>query len=214
MDNIFRSQQPTDMPLTQLFEQIKKVGDSLLFSGYAILSKDLSEYLAARGHTGMGIDTFRNAVNEALQRDRQYFSTFWPEAFANLYTLKDIPNRIAEEAEKGEFKLPQVMTEEGMNDVEKANNPIMQDWTRFLGWAFFREYSYALRDTITEVQDQTISATEEDSDLIPEVVLAEQLLDSDAIPNERSWYPLVIYLSVLLFRTDFATVPETEPVLV
>lgn len=169
----------------------------MLFAGFAILFKDMAEFLAAKGYEDGSVEAFRMAFNNALERERFYLRAFFPEALANLSALAGIPHGITEKAERENFHIERLCEKE-----------LVKEWNRFLGWAFFREYSFVLRENITgaladDVPDEGQNTQEK------VVELAGKLIGT-AAPDEYYWYPLILFLSLLLYRTDFSTVPEAN----
>ena len=166
---------------------------SLQYVGFAVMYKDLIEYLAARAIAGPAVTTLRNAYNTALNVDYLYLAEFHPKGYANL-SATDLPNGLTEHVAAGNSDLP-----------ELRDDGLALKLSPFFGWAFFREYSKDLKGPITASYGEAGLPGVFDDRETGAVDLAEKLL-SKTIPNEYYWYPVVLYVCILLYKTDFKTV--------
>ena len=163
--------------LRDIYHQVRKEGAGQHFAGFAILCKDLAEFLAARGYDNEGIRLFRDAYNRALEADRFYWEAFFPDALANLPGIEHMPHGLVNNANNGKFDLKPITKEK-----------ICTEWTRFLGWAFFREWSMAIQDYVKEALEEDIP--DEFQSKKEEVIeLARRLLGL-AVGQELFWYPM------------------------
>jgi len=181
--------------LEKLYQQLGNLDTRVLYAGFAVMYKDLIEYLAARAVSAPAVTIFRNAYNTALKVDYHYLAEFYPNGYANLSST-DLPSGLTEQAVAGKMDL---------NELTSPN--LVDKMFSFFGWAFFREYSKDLKNAIVEAYGEKGLPDVFDDRKTGAVNLAEKLLGK-AIPNEFYWYPVTLYLCILLFKTDFKTVSQ------
>jgi len=179
--------------LKTLFGQVGSLETSLLYTGFAILCKDLIEYLAARGITAAAVETFRGAYNKALSLDYLYLSEFHPLAYASLSAAKlpsDLTGHVASE---------------NMDLTKLQDKTLVTKLAPLIGWLIFREYSSAIKGPIKDSFGESgLPDVYEDREA-GAIDLAEKLL-SKPIPNEYYWFPVTLYLCILLYKTDFKSI--------
>lgn len=188
--------------LRELYEVTKDLDIELLLAGLTILAKDAADYINAAALEGEQIELFRRAFLQMMNEDRYY----WSALGGHLYeSLKDVgmPHGMTKAASVCRF---QVM-------VELKDAKINQEWTRAPGWKFFKIFSAMLKSLILDGMTLDKFKT----------LLCEPLEDKDPIDYDLEliarlgkpkphgscfWYPLMLYMVILLKLTDFITLAE------
>ena len=174
------------------------VPTSLQYTGFAIMCKDLIEYLAARGDQNPAVDTFRSAYNTALNTDAVYLCEFHPKAYAGLNGT-GLPSGLTERIAMENLSVP---------ELQDPN--LVTQLSPLIGWIIFREYSKALGPKVLEYYGEAGVPSVYDDRKVGAVNLAVNLFSKSVIPNEYYWYAVTIYLCILLYKTDFKTMPDKK----
>lgn len=197
--------------LERMYRQVTELERGLLLSGLTILAKDTTSYLTANGVDNEMAEGFRLAYLDMLRQNRYYWEQFGPYLYLPLNEA-GLPDGFASGAANCKADL-QPLTE---CDLET-------EWLRAPGWHFFQTYSGQrrndiLRDiTLAELKaafcegrnpyerEATESCIRESSDPYKPIAgVVERLTESDRQWN-AFWYPVMLYLALLLQRTNFTT---------
>lgn len=187
-----------------MYQKVCDFGMCKHFQIFGYLCKDLMDYLTNRGYADVATDTFRLAFIRAMGRDRFYWENCcaivlgdpcqleMPTGFAQLAVnqcwseifcdLQDLKPCDCKNQEEGPPTLP-----------------------AYLGWCFFREYAPSFASFLNGYE---IDEAQPKKDKI--LALADHLL-GNAVPDKFYWYPVILYVSILLCASDFELIPaETE----
>ncbi|MCW5599984.1 hypothetical protein [Nitrosomonas sp.] len=197
--------------LERMYSQVKDLELGLLLSGLTILVKDTEIYLTSYGLDNVMAEGFRLAYLEMLSDNRYYWEKFGP----NLYLpLKEagLPEGFASGAAKCEADLGP------LTDVGLEN-----EWLRAPGWHFLQTYSGQRKnDILRDITLEDLKAAfcegrnpyKRDSNGVCDQKEANpyksiegvvrQLIGTDQEWSEF-WYPVMLYLVLLLQKTNFTT---------
>ena len=197
--------------LKPMYRQVKDLDLGPLLSGLTILAKDTATYLTVHGVNNEIGEGFRLAYLGMLSDDRYY----WEQFGRNLY----LPLK--------EAGLPEGFAS-GANNRRADLGPLVDssreiEWLRAPGWHFLKTYSGQRKNDI--LRDITLGdltaafcegrdpykresngvADQEDTNPYKPIEgLVGRLIESD---QEWSgfWYPVMLYLALLLHKTNFET---------
>lgn len=202
--------QNTDV-LKAMYRQVRDLDEGRLLSGLTILVKDTGIYLTAYGLDNAVAEGFRLAYLGMLSDDRYYWEHFGP----NLY----LPLK--------EAGLPEGFAS-GANNCRAELGPLIDasretEWLRAPGWHFLKTYSGQRKNDILRnitLEDLKAAFCEgrnpykrENSDgcdpkdtnpYKPIEGVVGRLIGSDQEWG-GFWYPVMLYLALLLQKTDFRT---------
>ncbi len=189
--------------LKKIYHQVKDLKTELMLSGMTVLIKDTADFINSNGFKDEAIDTFREAYLATLNHDRFYWEQFGPGLYM---TLPDagLPSGIVKEAFKGNFDLEPL-----------KNENIVSAWTQFAGYYFFKIYSLKVKDIILKgsglEQEKTkvFECKEPEEHVFP---LIDKLSKQSSF-GPGFWYPLMLYISLLLIRSRFVTLEENHEAL-
>lgn len=188
--------------LREQYETTHKLDVKFLLAGLTILAKDAADYINVAALEGEQIGLFRRAFLQMMNEDRYYWSLVGPELYENLRDT-GMPHGIARAASVCNFK--------PMADLQKP--ALDREWIRAPGWKFFKIFSTLLKNLILD--GMTLDKFK--------AQLCEPLEDKDPIDNDLEliarlakpkphgscfWYPLMLYMVILLKYTDFTTLEE------
>lgn len=185
--------------LKAMYEQVKDLKLGLLLAGFTVLVKDTESYANANGLNDAASETLRGAFLDMLNYDRYYWETFGPGLFLALLDA-GLPYGIAKAASQCNFDLGK-LTEPG----------IEHEWTRAPGWHCFNTYSSQIKDDILRDTDlETLKGTfwNAKEPYEPFAALTEKLARTSRF-GPGFWYPLMLYLTVLIVKTDFRTLADS-----
>lgn len=197
--------------LKPMYRQVKDLDLGPLLSGLTILAKDTATYLTAHGVNNEMGEGFRLAYLGMLSDDRYY----WEQFGRNLY----LPLK--------EAGLPEGFAS-GANNCRADLGPLVDssreiEWLRAPGWHFLKTYSGQRKNDI--LRDITLGdltaafckgrnpykresngvADQEDTNPYKPIEgLVGRLIGSDQEWG-GFWYPVMLYLALLLHKTDFET---------
>jgi hypothetical protein len=187
----------TEKHLKTLFSQVKGIDIRQALAGLTILMKDTAEFLTAKGYRDPATASFRVVFLDTLNEDRFYWESFGPALYASL-TDNQLPHGVVDQANRGQFDV---------TPVTKANN-IFHEWTHFVGWCFFKKFSQKHGSAAIGEQglakDKQMLCTETEENVVK---VAQRLLDKE-FTDKGYWFPLVIFLALLIVRTKFETIAE------
>lgn len=210
LDMKIQHTQHTDR-LEQLYHQVKDLELGLLLSGLTILVKDTEIYLTAYGLDNAMAEGFRLTYLGMLSDNRYYWEQFSP----NLYLpLKEagLPEGFASDAAKCKA------------DLEPLTYGVLEtEWLRAPGWHFLKTYSgqrkndilrditlVDLKAAFCEGRNPYKRDSNGDSDqkctspFKPIEGLVGRLIGTEQKWSEF-WYPVMLYLALLLHKTNFST---------
>lgn len=197
--------------LKPMYRQVKDLDLGPLLSGLTILAKDTATYLTVHGVNNEIGEGFRLAYLGMLSDDRYY----WEQFGRNLY----LPLK--------EAGLPEGFAS-GANNRRADLGPLVDssreiEWLRAPGWHFLKTYSGQRKNDI--LRDITLGdltaafckgrnpykresngvADQEDTNPYKPIEgLVGRLIGSDQEWG-GFWYPVMLYLALLLHKTDFET---------
>lgn len=197
--------------LERMYSQVKDLELGLLLSGLTILVKDTEIYLTAYGLDNAMAEGFRLDYLSMLSDNRYYWEKFGP----NLYLpLKEagLPEGFASSAAKCKADLGPL-----------TDFSLETEWLRASGWHFLKTYSGQRKnDILRDITLEDLKAAfcegrnpyKRDSNGVcdqkdtnpykPIEGLVGRLIGSDQEWSEF-WYPVMLYLALLLHKTNFTT---------
>lgn len=200
----------------------------LLLSGLTVLVKDTMDYINAQGFQGPVIEEFRQSYLEMMNHDRYYWQIFGPDLYKELAEAHPVlPHNIVKATNECKFDI-ELLTKKGN---------VQRNWTRALGWFFFNRYAVQVRSKLLGSSDleqlkkkiaianscdedgkeleakagkaKKAEAKDADKDGLEDCVVEIVGRLSKADPYLQGFfYPVMLYLTVLLLCTDF--VPFNE----
>ncbi len=197
--------------LKLMYRQVKTLELGPLLWGLTILAKDTATYLTVHGINNEVGEGFRLAYLDMLSDNRYYWENFGPKLYLPLGEAF-LPEGFASAASNCNWDLQPLL--EGDLDHE---------WLRAPGWHFLKIYSGQrkndiLRDiTLGELRAafcngrnpykreiHGVAAQEDANPYTPIEGLVGRLIGSDQEWG-GFWYPVMLYLALLLHKTDFET---------
>jgi len=197
--------------LEQMYSQVKDLESGLLFSGLTILAKDTAIFLTAHGIADEMAEGFRLAYLNMLRDNRYYWERFGPKLYLPLKDA-ELPEGFASGAAKCKADLQPL-----------TNCDLETEWLRAPGWYFFKTYTDQRRNDILrgitleelkaafcegkdpyERKAKDSSIREAKDPYKPIAGMVERLVGTDRLWQEF-WYPVMLYLVLLLQRTNFTT---------
>ena len=195
--------------LEVMFRQVRDLELGLLLSGLTILVKDTATFLTAYGIDDVMAEGFRFAYLDMLSDNRYYWDKFGPKLYL---PLKDagLPDGLVSGAVKCKADL------RPLTDYD-----LETEWLRAPGWHFLRTYSRQrendiLRDiTLEELKDafceekdpyereQKDACTSKTSDPYKPIEGLVKRLSGTDHESKKFWYPVMLYLALLLHKTNF-----------
>ena len=212
--------------LERRYKRIQKLDLGLLLSGLTILVKDTAYYLNSQGVDGKVAEGFRHAHLDMLNHDRYYWEKFGGLLYQPLAKYLD---DFADETEKncGCKK-----------ELKPLNHPDWEkEWLRAPGWYFLKAYSMQRREDILRdisLEDLKTAFCKGENPYVKPAPAEIYLQGDEAkrikkacdpfvtveavlkrlIGTERHvknfWSPVMLYLVVLLQKTNFITLEEAE----
>lgn len=197
--------------LKPMYRQVKDLDLGPLLSGLTILAKDTATYLTAHGVNNEKGEAFRLACLEMLSDNRYYWMRFGPKLYLPLGEAR-LPEGFASGASKCTWDLQRLME----CDLD-------HEWLRAPGWYFLKTYSGQRKNDI--LRDITLddlkaafcegrnpykresngaSDQKDTNPYKPIEGLVGRLIGSDQ-EWSRFWYPVMLYLALLLHKTEFET---------
>lgn len=184
--------------LFKLYKQIRPLEINFLLSGLAVTAKDLLEYLVDKSYNDANINTFRLAWIAGVDPDRFYWEQLCPEVFTSLDDAK-LPSGFTETIAKGEWA--------GICDT--FNKPeIDREWARYIGWSFFKQYSTALKSAVNSATADPAWQQANDSD--SRILFLANTLLGKTESKALHWALLLLFVSMLLVKTNFSTLANKE----
>ena len=207
--------------LELMYQQVKDLEVGLLLSGLTILVKGTATYLTTHGIDNEMAEQFRLAHLAMLNNNRYYQEKFYPDLYKPLKTTK-LPYGSEEIVPKaGQCKADlRLLTDCALEDEE---------WLRAPGWHFFQTYSGQRKSNIlrgitlekleeafcegedpyeTKSEDSCKKEVEDNNPYKPVEAVIKRLVESDQQWN-KFWYPVMLYLVVLIQKTNFETLEDT-----
>jgi len=197
--------------LKPMYRQVKDLDLGPLLAGLTILVKDTATYLTANGVNNEMAEGFRLAYLEMLNENRYYWERFAPKLYLPLAEAR-LPEGFPSGASNCNWDLQRLL--EGDLDHE---------WLRVPGWHFLKIYSgqrktdilrnITLKDLIAAFcngknpykrESNDVNDKEDTNPYKPIEGLVGQLIGRDQ-EWVRFWYPVMLYLALLLHKTDFET---------
>lgn len=197
--------------LERMYSHVKDLELGLLLSGLTILVKDTAIYLTAQGIDDEMAEGFRLAYLDMLSDNRFYWERFGSQLYLPLEDA-ELPEGFAGDAAKCKVDL---------GPLTKSDLEI--EWLRAPGWHFLQTYSGQrkndiLRDiTLGELKaafcegrdpykreaDDSCNRVDKNN-YKPIAGLVARLAETDQQWREY-WYPVMLYLALLLYKTHFIT---------
>jgi hypothetical protein len=183
-------------PLKTMYDQVQGLELGLLFAGLTVLVKDTADFINAEGITDAATEGFRTMYLEMLNYDRYYWGKFGPRLYLTLPEA-ELPYGIAKEASRGK------------GDLAPLLDPgIEQEWTRAPGWHFFETYTDQIKGDILgdkSLDELKASFCNAEDPFEPVGAMVEKLAKRSGF-GPAFWYPVMLYITLLLLKTDFRTV--------
>ena len=198
--------------LKLMYCQVQDLDFGPLLSGLTILVKDTATYITVYGVDNDMAEGFRQAYLDMLSDDRYYWRKFGPKLYQSL----------------GDAGLPEGFASRASNcngDLQQLTEcDLDYEWLRAPGWHFFQTYSGQrsndiLRDITLEKlkaafcegknpyeREANDSSIRQDRDPYKPIAgVVKQLVKADRFGGRTYWYPVMLYLALLLRKTDFTT---------
>jgi len=193
----------------------------LLLSGLTILVKGTANYLTTHGIDNEMAEQFHLVHLEMLNNNRYYQERFYPKLYGPL-KKDEFPYGSEEIVPKaGQCKA----------DLRLLTNCALEDqeWLRAPGWRFFQTYSGQRKNDIlrgitfekleeafckgedpyeTKPENSSKQEVEDNSPYKTVEAVIKRLIESDQ-QWSKFWYPLMLYLVVLIQKTNFETLEDT-----
>lgn len=178
-----------DNILKELVKQVEDLDLDLLYSGLTIIAKDTAEYLATSAYPGKGDSVFFTFYKDAMNIERDDLETHGPKVFQSLENA-GLPRGFAFNADNGRY------------DLLPLKDPmIIHEWLVNPGVRILEKFKDKFKDTICgkdgpyeKFKDGLIGQAD-----LPTTIAAAVLLTGFSIAT--FWYPLAIYLGILLVKT-------------
>ncbi len=210
----------------ELYEQVKDLDFALLLSGLTVLVKDTMTYLTEEGIESLRAEEFRQTYLYWLNDSRYYRERFTPELYDSLEDCA-----LTEDMEGIVEKIANSKSDLELLTNSKLGN---KEWLRSSGWAFFQTYSGLRRadilgglplkefkKAICENRDPYKSKTENDGrdskkqeqicekndPFMPVNAIIEKLIGTEK-QWTKYWFPLMLYIVLLLQKTDYTTLGD------
>lgn len=208
---------PTENHLKAMYDQVKDAKLGLLFAGLTVLVKDTADYINANGLNDAASETLRGAYLEMLNHDRYYWEAFGPKLYLSLPDA-GLPYGIAKAASHCDFNLAKL--------AKPAEPGIEYEWTIAPGWHCFETYTQEIKADIlggrTLVELKAWFCTgcdpkdpkdckdpnEPKDPFKPFAALIERIARRSSF-GPGFWYPLMLYVTLLLVKTDFRTLADS-----
>lgn len=186
--------------LQNLVDQARDREPKLLSAGLTVLAKDAAEYLAATGKGGNDVRLFQDIYSEALGVEREYWEKHGPRVFSSLEDA-GLPRGFAAAAVAGKADLSRL-----------GDKGIEHEWTKFPGRDLLKKFSVKFRETICgkdgpyeKFQNGLLGQAD-----LP-VTIAASILTA-GLSAAMFWYPLAVYVGLLLSKAALKTYCETGEV--
>jgi hypothetical protein len=186
--------------LKKLFQQTQNIGTEKLLCGLTILVKDAADFINATALQNDATEVFRYAYLDMMNHDRYYWSLFGPDLYMELSDAQ-MPSGMARNAAICKFNLD-----------ELRESKIIQEWTRAPGWHFFKLHTQQIKNNILgklTLEKLKASLCEPEDPTEAYLELVERLANPGQL-GSCFWYPLMLYLVILLKETDFITLQENN----
>jgi hypothetical protein len=204
--------------LKEIYNQVKGLDRKMLLAGLTVLVKDTADFIHTSGLQDEATEEFRLVYLDLMNHDRPYWWVAGPELYQELPEAWKV-NNIVRNASECNFNLRPLL-----------NTAINQEWTRGPGWYFFKIYSNNIKDALMEIgRLRYKKRVEEKKEGIPDPNKvfkvedlknefskaedpAEPIVSFTAELSKRSrfgpefFYPLMLYMILLLKDTDFVTI--------
>lgn len=192
--------------LKPMYNQVKDIDLGRLLSGLTILAKDSATFLTTHGVDSEMAEGFRLAYLSMLSNNRYYWVKFGPKLYFPL----------------GDAGLPEGFASDASNcngDLQRLTEcDLNHEWLRAPGWHFFQTYSGQRRNdilddmTLEKLKASFCEAKDPDDSIAweardpydPIAELVGRLVGTDRF-GRTFWYPVMLYLALLLHKTNFET---------
>lgn len=165
-----------------------------LYAGLSVLTRDMYLYLVDRSRDDAAL--FKDVISEVSKEERKLHGDHAFPDYKGL-DLKFFPKQLASEAAMGSMTLKPL-----------GDRNIVHEWTFKPGKRLFIKFSVKFRDTICGADgpyEKFENGLIGQADL-PKSIAATVLLAGFSAAT--FWYPLAIYLSILLVKTGLKTYCE------
>lgn len=201
-------------PLKEMYKQVKDLDFDLLISGLTVLLKDTMTYITEQGIDSQTAEGFRQTFLNMLNDSRYYRERITPELYQPLEDCKLTKDMqgIIERITNSQTGL------ELLCDRKLAD----EEWLRSPGWHFLQTYSAQKgSDILGGLTVDTFKAAfcagrdpykkkekcEESDPYKPIKAVVEKLAGSEK-QWKKYWHPLMLYVVVLIQRTNFTTLED------
>lgn len=200
-----------DHLLKPMYRQVKDLELGPLLSGLTILAKDTATYLTAHGVDNEMGEGFRLAYLGMLSENRYYWERFRQKLYLPLGEAR-LPEGFASGAFNGNWDLQRLLEAD-----------LDHDWLRAPGWHFLKTYSGQRKTDILrglmlgdlgtafcegrnpyKRESNGVADQEDTNPYKPIEGVVGRLIGSDQEWG-GFWYPVMLYLALLLHKTDFET---------
>jgi hypothetical protein len=186
--------------LRDLVDQAKDRDAKLLAAGLTVLAKDVAEYLAATARPEEGAQLFQELYLAGLNEERQYWEAYGPNLFSTLEKA-GLP-----------FGFAQAATEGKADVFLLGDRSIMHEWTTFPGRDLLKEFATKFKETICGKDgpyEKLMNGLIGQADL--PITIAGAIL-AVGFSAATFWYPLAVYVGLLLAKAALKTYCETGEV--
>jgi len=187
-----------DQKLESIYEQLKDLDESLLFAGLTVVAKDTAEYIATTAQQTGGEMAFHEAYLEGINRERD----FWGAMNSPLYqplSVSGLPHGFSQG------------TMLGSPDLGPLHNPaIHHEWTSIPGRDLLEKFGRKFKEVICGKDgpyEKFNNGLVGQADL--PITIASSILTA-GLSTAAFWYPLAVYLGLLLVKTGLKTYCEPD----
>lgn len=182
----------TDKQMEQIVEDLKNLGEKQLYAGLAVISKDLARYLESNPQPDAYLFNSVYSGFSAEERESWGGRPFFDPAEAH-----SIPTSLAEEAAHGAF------------DLSALKDPdIVHEWTVYPGRRLLERFGHEFKMTICGPNGPYEQFENSENKLVAQAQLPASIATSilaAGISVATLWYPLAVYIALLLIKTGLAT---------
>jgi hypothetical protein len=186
--------------LRTLLSQVDALSEEHLWAGLTILAKDAAEFVAMTGTGGEAVTRFLATYADGLDVERAYWQQYGPKLFVGLRDA-GLPAGFAAAAQGGHA------------DLQPLTDPaVVHEWTKFPGRTLLRRFAGKLRETICGPDgpyEKFHNGLLQQADLPISIICAT--LTAGLTPA-TFWYPLAVYIGLLLTKATLKTYCETGEV--
>ena len=184
--------------ILKMINQVDKLDENMLYSGLTVVAKDTAEYLAAKGITDDKSFDFLENFEAVMKEEKKYWDQNSSPLFKSL-SRAGLPSGFAGAAANGKAELSAL-----------TNPEIKHEWTYGPGRKFLEKFAQNFKDGICKGEKSIFHQSEKNllgqSELPQKIVL---WILSSGISAATFWYPLAVYIALLILKAGLKTYCES-----